>query len=358
MAATSQAHRHHSIAIFFHLQPPPPPPMELPLDKAAARSTPLALPAAGAAAAANQSPASLPLGPPAAASAKPLIAAANPPLLSVVAPAAAAPKSSSGAVEESKEGVEESNKSNVLTIGSIRSTLMRHEDTIIFGLLERSQFCYNPDTYDPNASRIVGFNGSLVEFMVKKTEKMHARMGRYKSPDEHPFFPENLLEVVEPSVEYENVLHPAAANININKRIWDVYFGDLLPRLVKEGSDGNCGSSACWDMLILQALSKRIHYGKYVAEAKFQGAPDTYTPAILNKDSDKLMELLTFAKVEDDVRARVMSKAMTFGQVVSEDLENEIKLKIEPELAVELYDKWIMPLTKEVQVQYLLKRLD
>uniref|UniRef100_A0A0E0RJ53 chorismate mutase n=1 Tax=Oryza rufipogon TaxID=4529 RepID=A0A0E0RJ53_ORYRU len=306
--------------------------MELPLDKAAARSTPLALPAAGAAAAANQSPASLPLGPPAAASAKPLVAAANPPLLPVVAPAAAAPKSSSGAVEESKEGVEESNKSNVLTIGSIRSTLMKHEDTIIFGLLERSQFCYNPDTYDPNASRIVRFNGSLVEFMVKKTEKMHARgqnnvvtsfqMGRYKSPDEHPFFPENLLEVVEPSVEYENVLHPAAANININKRIWDVYFGDLLPRLVKEGSDGTLQEDSLW------------------------------------QDSDKLMELLTFAKVEDDVRARVMSKAMTFGQVVSEDLENEIKLKIEPELAVELYDKWIMPLTKEVQVQYLLKRLD
>jgi hypothetical protein len=36
-------------------------------------------------------------------------------------------------------------------------------------------------------------------------------------------------------------------------------------------------------LLQLQALSKRIHYGKYVAEAKFQGAPDTYTPAILNK---------------------------------------------------------------------------
>jgi hypothetical protein len=32
-------------------------------------------------------------------------------------------------------------------------------------------------------------------------------MGRYKSPDEHPFFPENLLEVVEPSVEYENVIY-------------------------------------------------------------------------------------------------------------------------------------------------------
>lgn len=55
-------------------------------------------------------------------------------------------------------------------------------------------------------------------------------------------------------VHTTQVLHPAAANININKRIWDVYFGDLLPMLVKEGSDGNCGSSACWDMLILQVI--------------------------------------------------------------------------------------------------------
>uniref|UniRef100_A0A0E0MNY9 chorismate mutase n=1 Tax=Oryza punctata TaxID=4537 RepID=A0A0E0MNY9_ORYPU len=333
--------------------------MELPMDKASPRSTPLSLPAGAAPAVAHQTPASLPLGPPAAASTKPLVASANPPLLPVMAPAAA-PKSSSGAVEESKDAVEESNKSNVLTIGSIRSALIKQEDTIIFGLLERSQFCYNPDTYDPNASRIVGFNGSQIEFMVQQTEKMHAMMGRYKSPDEHPFFPENLLEAVVPSVEYENVLHPAAANININKRIWDVYFDDLLPRLVMEGSDGNCGSSACWDMLILQALSKRIHYGKFVAEAKFQGSPDTYTPAIINKDSDKLMDLLTFTKVEEDVRARVMSKVMTFGQVVSPEADPaiETKLKIEPELAVELYDKWIMPLTKEVQVQYLLKRLD
>jgi len=30
----------------------------------------------------------------------------------------------------------------------------------------------------------------------------------------------------------------------------------------------------------MQVLSKRIHYGKFVAEAKFQGAPDIYQPAI------------------------------------------------------------------------------
>jgi hypothetical protein len=32
---------------------------------------------------------------------------------------------------------------------------------------------------------------------------------------------------------------------------------------------------------ILQALSKRIHYGKFVAEAKFQESPEAYTPAII-----------------------------------------------------------------------------
>lgn len=30
----------------------------------------------------------------------------------------------------------------------------------------------------------------------------------------------------------------------------------------------------------VQALSKRIHYGKFVAEAKFQESPDSYEPAI------------------------------------------------------------------------------
>lgn len=29
-----------------------------------------------------------------------------------------------------------------------------------------------------------------------------------------------------------------------------------------------------------QALSKRIHYGKFVAEAKFRAAPDAYEEAI------------------------------------------------------------------------------
>ena len=32
--------------------------------------------------------------------------------------------------------------------------------------------------------------------------------------------------------------------------------------------------------------------------------------------------------------------------------------KIKPEAVAELYEQWVMPLTKEVEVQYLLQRLD
>jgi chorismate mutase len=36
------------------------------------------------------------------------------------------------------------------------------------------------------------------------------------------------------------------------------------------GDDFNHRSAATLDVLCLQALSKRVHYGKFVAEAKFR----------------------------------------------------------------------------------------
>nr|DAD32027.1 TPA_asm: hypothetical protein HUJ06_010878 [Nelumbo nucifera] len=178
---------------------------------------------------------------------------------------------------ERKKRVDESES---LTLDSIRHSLIRQEDSIIFSLLERAQYCYNADTYDHNVFSMDGFEGSLVEFMVRETEKLHAQVGRYKSPDEHPFFPADLPEPMLPPLQYPQVLHPIADSININNKIWDMYFGDLLPRLVKKGDDGNCGSTAVCDTICLQALSKRIHYGKFVAEAKFRASPAAYEAAI------------------------------------------------------------------------------
>ncbi|CAI0453933.1 unnamed protein product [Linum tenue] len=211
------------------------------------------------------------------------------------------------------------------------------------------------------------FHGSLVEYILKETEKLHAKVGRYKSPDEYPFFPNDLPEPLLPPMQYPKVLHKVAESININNTVWDMYFKDLLPRLVKLGNDGNCGSSAVCDTICLQALSKRIHYGKFVAESKFRANPSEYKTAIeaqiseTLQDREGLMALLTYPEVEERVKERVEMKARTFALEVTMKegkVESETVYKIEPHLVADLYGRWIMPLTKEVQVEYLLRRLD
>ncbi|KAK6913308.1 hypothetical protein RJ641_022909 [Dillenia turbinata] len=252
-------------------------------------------------------------------------------------------------------------ESETLTLDGIRNSLIMQEDSIIFSLLGRAQYRLNPEAYDPDAFPMDGFLGSLVEYMVKETERLHAQVGRYTSPDEHPFFPEDLPEPMLPPLQYPKVLHPCANLININKKVWEMYFHDLLPRLVKEGDDGNCGATSVCDTICLQALSRRIHYGKFVAEAKFQASPDEYETAIRAQDGALLMDMLTYATVEEAVKKRVEMKARIYGQEVTIDKDGDGEdpvCKIKPSLVADLYGEWIMPLTKEVQVRYLLRRLD
>jgi len=246
-----------------------------------------------------------------------------------------------------------------LTLSFIRESLIRQEDTIIYGLLQRAQFSFNAPTYDRNSFIIPGFEGSLIEFMLKETEDLHAKVRRYQAPDEHPFFPEDLPQPILPSLPLSKVLHPAANDININQAIYSMYLEELLPKLTLPDDDGNYGSASVCDVHCLQALSKRIHYGKFVAEAKFTEAPEKFERHIRAQDGEAIMGELTFKNVEDDVKRRVANKARAYGQEVNEHGKvDNARYKIDPDLAGALYEDWVMPLTKQVQVAYLLRRLD
>jgi len=141
-------------------------------------------------------------------------------------------------------------------------------------------------------------------------------------------------------------LHPAAALINIDNDIWKLYFNVLLPMFVASGDDGNYAQTAAADLTLLQVkfpvemcfmsklksdvmqyniynikavsnfilanvflysptrefrvgrelphhsfcsikylqvISRRIHRGKFVAEAKFRETPQSYEPLIRAK---------------------------------------------------------------------------
>lgn len=73
------------------------------------------------------------------------------------------------------------------------------------------------------------------------------------------------------------------------------------------------------------------------------------------------MDLLTYPIVEEAIKRRVEMKAKTYGQELAVNVEEEGSepvYKIKPSLVADLYGDWIMPLTKKVQVEYLLRRLD
>lgn len=130
-----------------------------------------------------------------------------------------------------------------LSLDSIRESLIRQEDTIVFSLIERAKFPLNSPAFEDSSS--------LTEFFVREIETIQAKVGRYENPEENPFFLDTIPHSVFPTHKYPQVLHPKASSVNINKRLWDVYFKELLPLFVKPGDDSNYASTAASDLACL-----------------------------------------------------------------------------------------------------------
>ncbi|CAI0388345.1 unnamed protein product [Linum tenue] len=236
-----------------------------------------------------------------------------------------------------------------LNLESISRSLICQEDSTIYCLPERAQYGYNAFIYEADAFAEDGLEGSLVEHVVKESEMFHAKLGRFESASERPFFPKELPDMFLPPNQ--------CVIIDVNHKMWDVYFQNLLPNLVKEGSDGFYASSAVRDANCLLAISKRVHTGRFFAESKFTANTKEYTAAIKAQDKEALMNLLSYPKVEENVKERVLMKAKKLAEEVAVNEESQAAYKIYPSLVRELYARWVIPLTKEVQVEYLLRRL-
>lgn len=74
-------------------------------------------------------------------------------------------------------------------------------------------------------------------------------------------------------------------------------------------------------------------------------------------DRAKIDELLTNKQVEEKVLERLRRKALVYGQTLDEEQEGTSKhLRIPVDVVVDLYKKWAIPLTKVVEVDYLINR--
>ncbi|KAK7469269.1 chorismate mutase aro7 [Stygiomarasmius scandens] len=269
-----------------------------------------------------------------------------------------------------------------LSLERIRSVLIRLEETIIFGLIERAQFAHNPRMYQRGAFKELaqtGFEGSWLEWFLKEIETFHAKARRYTSPDEYPFT-SDLPEPVLAPLKFPEILFPN--KINANASILSFYIRYIVPRITRRATlalaaskrskgivgdeefedDGNYGSAATIDVEVLQSISKRVHYGKFVSESKFLEDPAAFIPHIRNPNPKALEDLITKPEVERKLLQRLQKKAATYAQDFAPDGSpngiNGNSGKIDVDGVVELYESYIIPLTKEVEVEYLLHRLD
>ena len=105
----------------------------------------------------------------------------------------------------------DTDRSAALQLDSIRQSLIRQEDTIIFALIERAQFARNEAVYRANdripvpAFGTDGRRYSLLEYILREQEQLHGRVRRYTSPDEHAFYPHDLPAMVLPPLGYQQV---------------------------------------------------------------------------------------------------------------------------------------------------------
>ncbi|KAI9043435.1 chorismate mutase ARO7 [Aspergillus affinis] len=252
-----------------------------------------------------------------------------------------------------------SDASKALDLANIRFQLIRLEDTITFHLIERVQFPLNQPIYVPDGVKIPNSDLTLLDYLLREQERIQSRVRRYQSPDEYPFFPEALETPILAPLEYPQILH--ANNVNVNETIKTRYINDILPavcpgfgRADRGETQENYGSAATCDVNCLQALSRRIHFGKFVAESKFQKEPERFVKMIKENDRKGIDDAITDAKVEQKVLERLALKARTYGTDPAFQTEAP---KIHVDAVVAMYKEYVIPLTKVVEVDYLMQRL-
>jgi len=243
---------------------------------------------------------------------------------------------------------------------------------------------------------------SFLEYMLIGTELLHSGVRRYTSPEEHAFFPTRLPPtMLLDALDYPTDLLSTtggACDVNFNEILLKKYINAVVPSIADGGDDEQYGSTVLADIAVLQALSRRVHYGKFVAESKYRSDPDGYQKLVDDNDAGGVMKLLTNGKVEDMVLRRARLKAATYGRepmlsslpsldgggddgtdestaiiaaaaasaVVAavEAMKEEVSSsssassrgKVDPTVIESVYRDIIIPLTKDIEVAYLFRR--
>lgn len=252
------------------------------------------------------------------------------------------------------------------------------EETLIYHFLNRIQYSYIPELYEPEAGQT-----SLLEHRLRAHEAMDQRFGRYSAPEEFPFtqagagdFSDGgsdspVLKQLQPLQRPENRYpFPFAIRelrqISQTKALLKDYIGFIKTNgsapLKKERRQP--GSALEYDVAALQALSQRIHYGAlHIAEVKFLQRPEeihnlvqawrSSPPDLRRQAENAVLEKITRPKVEEKILTRVYEKTRIIQQTLPEDGDPPNRRRLDPEAVRQFYWDCVIPLTKRGELAYL-----
>lgn len=198
-----------------------------------------------------------------------------------------------------------------LDLRCIRESLQQQENAIIFGLATRASLPLNPNIYVSGLIESEQSSITFLDWYINQREAVEGKIRRFQSPDEHQFSNVDPSAIILPPLKYSKVLHEAT-KFNVNSRIRKDYIEDVLKNIAFEtpgqSADTTFGSTVVADYDCLTTISRRVHYGKFVAESKFLADRGSFEKAIKAKDKARLNQMITDEKVELQVLDRVESK--------------------------------------------------
>jgi chorismate mutase len=227
------------------------------------------------------------------------------------------------------------------------------EETIIYHFIERAQYRLNAPVYQPNRAAFQGFEKeSLLDIRLLYHERMDAAFGRFCVPEERPF----NTGLPNPRRTVNLPVYPLALKdfntVNLTAEIKKHYTA-FLPSFLREGDDGQYGSTIEHDVFALQAIARRIHYGAlFVAESKYREKPEEYRALAAENKREEISSRLTRREVEERIIGRVKEKVAAAQATAN----TRVRVTVDPEALLRFYRDTVIPLTKEGEVRYLLNR--
>ena len=222
-----------------------------------------------------------------------------------------------------------------MNLEQVRKKLIELEDVIIRGLCSRANYNQNLVIYEYGRPQFVydhEFKGSYLDFMFKGIENVHSRAGRYNCFDERPFYKGlEKSQVVRP---YDNTV-TQSSNINFNPWIKIAYL-NFVRELSPSGNDSQYGDTVLSDIYNLQAISKRVHYGVLVMEAKYQQNKEIYDALLREENDIAILSQLKNVEIEQQVLERVRKKTVKNGDII-----------------VKFFKNYIIPMTIQIELEYL-----